>query len=214
MYRLNISYKRFYTILNEISLYESDLNANSTCSEPGDKRWQHSIRGWRNSYMSVIAPQITGNSTVCSTACSGPPEQEHQISDFFSALWLSVTGGFLSQRASNGKTLWCHHLGTVFKVPMCWNDISHIKSICIQVIQFRSVRIYNGAHTNANVCLFIIYTDMHLYFYSLLFCIEWWKANHQLGIWITRIIKLTKRRHHNSSRVSVTLHLWFTQCYG
>ena len=130
----------------------------------------------------------------------------------FSALWLSVTGGFLSQRASNGKALWCHHLGTVFKVPMCWNDISHIKSICIQVIQFRSVRIYNGAHTNANVCLFIIYTDMHLYFYSLLFCIEWWKANHQLGIWITRIIKLTKRRHHNSSRVSVTLHLWFTQC--
>ena len=48
MYRLNISYKQFYITLNEIWLYESDPNAPSTCSEPGGKQWQHSIRGWRN----------------------------------------------------------------------------------------------------------------------------------------------------------------------
>ena len=49
MYRLNISYERFYIILNEISLYEIDPNAPSACSEPGGKPWQHNIRGWRNS---------------------------------------------------------------------------------------------------------------------------------------------------------------------
>ena len=46
MYRLNISYKQFYITLNEIWLYESDLNAPSTCSEPSGKQWQPSIRGW------------------------------------------------------------------------------------------------------------------------------------------------------------------------
>ena len=49
MYMLNISYKQFYITLNEIWLYESDPNAPSTCSEPSDEKWQHSIRGWRNS---------------------------------------------------------------------------------------------------------------------------------------------------------------------
>ena len=34
--------------LNEIWLYESDPNAPSTCSEPGGKQWQRSIRGRRN----------------------------------------------------------------------------------------------------------------------------------------------------------------------
>ena len=48
MYRLNISYKQFYIILNEIWLYENDPNDPGTCSEPGGKQWQHNIRGWRN----------------------------------------------------------------------------------------------------------------------------------------------------------------------
>ena len=48
MYRLNISYKQFYITLNDIWLYESDPNVPSTCSEPGGKQWEHSIRDWRN----------------------------------------------------------------------------------------------------------------------------------------------------------------------
>ena len=48
MYRVNISYKQFYITLNEIWLCENESNAPSTCSEPGGKQWQHSIRGWRN----------------------------------------------------------------------------------------------------------------------------------------------------------------------
>ena len=53
MYRLNISYNQFYITLNEIWLYESDPHAPSTCSEPGGKQWQHSIRGWRNSWFAA-----------------------------------------------------------------------------------------------------------------------------------------------------------------
>ena len=37
-----------FITLNEIWLYESDPNAPITCSEPGGKQRQHSIRGWRN----------------------------------------------------------------------------------------------------------------------------------------------------------------------
>ena len=48
MHRLNISYKQFYVILNEIWLFESDPNAPSTWSERGGKQWQRSIRGRRN----------------------------------------------------------------------------------------------------------------------------------------------------------------------
>ena len=48
MYWLNIPYKQLCITLNEIWLYESDPNAPSTCSKPGGKKWQHSIRGWRN----------------------------------------------------------------------------------------------------------------------------------------------------------------------
>ena len=48
MYRLDITNEQFYTTLNEIWLHESHPNAPSTCSEPGGKQWQHSIRGWRN----------------------------------------------------------------------------------------------------------------------------------------------------------------------
>ena len=61
MHRLNISYKQFYMTLSETWLYESDPNAPSTCSEPGGKQWQHSIRGWRNSTKHLCnIPKCTG----------------------------------------------------------------------------------------------------------------------------------------------------------
>ena len=61
--------------------------------------------------ISVMASQITGDSIVCSTVCSGADQRKHQSSTKEGN--PSVTGGFPSQRASDADNVsiwWRHHV--------------------------------------------------------------------------------------------------------
>ena len=85
-------------------------------------------------HLSIMASQITSNSTVCSTVCSGLHQRKHQ-----SSLLLAVsegkplvTGGFPSQRASNMEKVFMlgHDHAMIIKVPI--NTFQFLLQILIQ----------------------------------------------------------------------------------
>ena len=85
--------------------------------ENNKTRWKGQ-RTLRWSLMSNMAPQITGNATVCSKVCLDlhptPPPKKNQSSELLVLCEGNppVTGGFPSQRACNSESIsmpWRHH---------------------------------------------------------------------------------------------------------
>ena len=101
-----------HNILTWLGSIETKLERNFIDEFISDGRTMpgHQLAVWRPPcstllwcHMSVMAYQTTGNSTVCSTICSGVNPRKHQIFVLLSPGKGNppVTGGFLSQRASN-----------------------------------------------------------------------------------------------------------------
>ena len=92
-----------YKKYNEVPLINTLSNISQTCNgqthitKDSSKIWFHMYHNDTTSC--VMASQIIANSNVCSTACPGNQQGNHQNSK------LPVGGGFRSQRASNFKSI-------------------------------------------------------------------------------------------------------------
>ena len=80
--------------------------------------------------MSAMASQIAGVSIVCSTVGLGSDQRKHKIStplDIVRGI-TPLTGGFLSQKASNtenASSWWRHRVVPFPSVPQTWIPVAY-----------------------------------------------------------------------------------------
>ena len=90
---------------------------------------------WR--HITVIASQVTDNCTVVSSVRSDVHQWKHQ-SFLLLVLYLSVTGGFPSQRVRNPvnpSLSWCHHVMVNFVLFIyCGEGIYKIKGVFVSIL--------------------------------------------------------------------------------
>ena len=178
--------------------------------------------------VSVMASQITGVSSICSTICSAADQRKHQSSASLALGNPPMTGGFPSHSASNAEIAsiwWRHHvcillwmgliLGPFLFDSSCTLDMfkfPYDKQIC--ALKFGNV--VEPAEV-VNITTDVDDVDLDLFYPSNEFAVESHRvdtASYQVGIsllffpWLAQWPLRRKWRWHQYIIISVTTNNW------